>query len=56
MPMQFKVAQVVPTETGMCSYLLSPTVLEFFEGPQWNSVLGIHYQAGQMKFDWPAPM
>ena len=54
--MQFKMAQVVPREIGMHSYLLSLTVLTFFEGPQWDSAVGIHFHAGQMKIDVPAPM
>ena len=54
--MQFKVAGVVPTEVGIHSYIFSPTVLAFFEGPQWDSKVGIHFYAGQIKINWHAPM
>ena len=40
----------------MHSYLLSPTALAFFVGPQWDGMVGIHFHAGQMKIDWPVPM
>ena len=39
----------------MRSYMLSPTVLAFFVGPQWDSVVGIYFHAGKMKIDWPVP-
>ena len=44
------------SQIGMYSYLLSPTVLAFFEGPQQDSAVGIHFHAEQMKIDWPVPM
>ena len=37
----------------MCSYMLSPIVLAFFVGPQWDSVVGIYFHGGKMKIDWP---
>ena len=43
----------MPTEIGMHGYLVTPTVLAFFEGPQSYSVVESHSHAGQMKIDWP---
>ena len=39
----------------MHSYMLSPTVLAFFVGPQWDSVVGNYFHAGKMEIDWPVP-
>ena len=39
----------------MCSYMLSPTVLAFFVGPQWDGAVEIYFHAGKMKMDWPVP-
>ena len=37
---------------GMHSYFLSPIVIAFFVGPQWDSAVKIHVHAGKMKNDW----
>ena len=39
----------------MRSYYISPIVLAFFVGYQWDSAVGIQVHARKMKIDWPVP-